>query len=874
MAQTASPSYKACKYKIKLEDQIGHGAHAHVFKAKCGLDDVVVKKFLNLTHKDTLREVEITRQLCHSNIVQFFLVQQDMILMEYIEGGTLADAITERGGRRDSERAGFDWDMKIHISKDILLGLAYLHGLGIIHGDIKSANILLTKYNKAKIYHFDQARTRTETVGEKVGAVGRGGSLQWMAPELLQDPPQYSSKSDVYAFGMVLWEMASECVQPYREHTPDGIIQCIMNSIHEEIPVTTPKDYVDWIQECWRTWPQDRPDLLSLSGHPLRGQDDDNEPIGTGYNGEKLHYFKTLKKYVKDSTSMVMLKLSDLLDDKTHTGVAGADNRGGGFIITTKDTRSFYSYDRKGNEGWAWQGRDNLSKTMEWFSNTATASGYESAAAAMFRLGVMYYSGRHVKKDYKVAAQFYVAASTAGVAVAMLNISRMYRCGHGPDQDDSGAAEWHRRAEDAVEKNEQQQHHHEGKRNNRKVRHEAGVSEHHRTTTEWFSSANGEGSSASAKLIIGDMYYHGGDVEQDYNSALKWYLKASKMGEADGMFRIGKMYYLGHGVELDYRKALEWYHKASVAGHATATTAIAKLYYYGHGVNQSYGKALEWFLKANDAGDPIATYRIASMYCNGWGLGHDPSKTLEWYRKASDIGNCRAMSGIASFYFSGCGVKQDYGKALEWYLKASDAGDAFAMSAIANMYLDGRGVERQYSKALEWYLKASDAGEGSAMYNIGKMYYWGYAVDRDYGKAMEWYLKASEAGSGSATFYLGTMYNDGVGVDQSYSKALEWFLKASDAGEGRAMVCIGKMYHSGLGVLPDYGKALKWYLKANRAEVAVAMLSIGDMYHDGQGVLADRSQAIQWYFKAREAGVAEASKRLKKMDESGHHKGS
>ncbi|KAF9944952.1 hypothetical protein BGZ72_001808, partial [Mortierella alpina] len=158
---------------IKLVGKIGHGAQAEIFKAKSGLDDVVVKRFLDSRHKSTKQEVAIIQQLTHKHIVQFYHVHHDMIVMEYVEGGNLTEAIVGRALRT--------WEVKTQIAKDISLGLAYLHSQGIIHCDIKSFNILLTEHKEARICDFGLAM--------RVGESGGGGTLQWMAPELFHDPP-------------------------------------------------------------------------------------------------------------------------------------------------------------------------------------------------------------------------------------------------------------------------------------------------------------------------------------------------------------------------------------------------------------------------------------------------------------------------------------------------------------------------------------------------------------------------------------------------------------------------------------------------------------------------------------------------------------
>ncbi|KAG0208298.1 hypothetical protein BGX28_000690 [Mortierella sp. GBA30] len=680
---------------IRLEEKIGHSAQAEVFKAKCGLDDVVVKRFLDSTHKDTKHEIEIIKQLRHRYIVQFYHVQQDMLVMEYVEGGSLADAIAEEALKT--------WKVKTQIAKDISLGLAYLHSLGIIHCDIKSTNILITTNKEARICDFGKAWTADGN--------GGGGTLQWMAPELLQDPPKYSSKSDVYALGMVMWEMASGSTQPYQAHTPNGIVQCIQNAITEEYPANTPRDYANCMQMCWRQVPQERPaavDVLPDIGHSSQGLGA-QELISAENRVERTYYLRALEQYVK-SNDFPALKLG-------HIYLRG----GGG----TKKSQGLKQHD---------------GKTMEWLNTIP--SGNQSAAA-MFNIGSVYYYGRGVEQDYGKALEWYLAAGEVGVAVAMLKVSEMYQHGHGVEQDDSKAVSWYIEAQKAIEE--------QGKINNGMVHHDICALEHHRGTMEWFRNSVG-GGPAAAMFNIGGLYQDGCELGQNYNKAMEWYLKASDAGHAAAMSNIGFLYRNGLGVDQDYGKALEWYLKASDAGDADALYYIGALYCNGLGVDQDYGKALEWYLKASDAGDSDAMHNVGVLYCNGLGVEQDYSKALEWYLKAGDAGNADAMFNVGVFYDNGLGVEQDYSKALEWYLKASDTGDADAMCNIGHLYRNGLGVEQDYDKALEWYIKASDAGVAMAMLVVGDMYRDGKdAFVKDHNQAKDWYLKARDAGVADAS---------------------------------------------------------------------------------------------------------------------------
>ncbi|KAF9282400.1 hypothetical protein BGZ68_005984, partial [Mortierella alpina] len=540
-----------------------------------------------------------------------------MIVMEYVEGGNLAEAIV--GG------ALKNWEVKIQIAKGVSLGLAHLHSQNIIHCDIKSSNILLTEHKEAKICDFGLAI--------KAGESGGGGTLQWMAPELLQDPPQYTSKSDVYALGMVMWEMASESTRPYQGHIPDGVVYCILNGILEEYPDSTPMAYATCIQMCWVIDPDKRPDAMNVlpdtvhSSHAAQDAPDQRQSSARN-NGKMDHYFKALEKSLKP-------------------------NQSAGFLDLLKDSGMLH---------------DN--KTMDWFDSSASGSG---SAKAMFKMGTRYYSGRGVQSDYGEALEWYLAASEAGIAVAMLKISQMYQHGRGVDQDDKEAISWNNRGEEALSG--------QAKHNNRLLHHDAAVSEHHTKTMQWFNNNEGNEAAITSRQI-GNMYILGDDLEQDYGQAMKWYLKASDAGDATAMRYIGIMYDNGQNVQQNSRKAMEWYLKASEAGDITAMINIGLMYVEGQGIEQDYGKAMEWFLKASISGDATAMRCIGIMYCNGRSVEQDYGKAMEWYIKASDAGDAIAMRYIGIMYDNGRGVKKDHSKAVEWYIKASDVGDAIAMRYI------------------------------------------------------------------------------------------------------------------------------------------------------------------------------------------------
>ena len=105
--------------------------------------------------------------------------------------------------------------VKYRIALDVICGLAQLHEAKIIHRDLKSMNVLLDDRFRAKISDFGLAKIKSE-VSSTSAAKGAKGTWGWMAPELLENNPSPPStfSTDIYAYGMILWELIVKPYQP------------------------------------------------------------------------------------------------------------------------------------------------------------------------------------------------------------------------------------------------------------------------------------------------------------------------------------------------------------------------------------------------------------------------------------------------------------------------------------------------------------------------------------------------------------------------------------------------------------------------------------------------------------------------------------
>jgi hypothetical protein len=119
---------------------------------------------------------------------------------------------------------------------------------------------------------------------------------------------------------------------------------------------------------------------------------------------------------------------------------------------------------------------------------------------------------------------------------------------------------------------------------------------------------------ADAQNSLGDMYYYGEGVVQNYAQAVKWLQKAANQGNADAQNSLGDMYYYGEGVAKNYAQAVKWLQKAANQGNADAQNSLGDMYYYGEGVAQNYTQAVKWLQKAADQGNADAQNSLDNMY--------------------------------------------------------------------------------------------------------------------------------------------------------------------------------------------------------------------------------------------------------------------
>ncbi|KAF9151782.1 hypothetical protein DFQ26_001135, partial [Actinomortierella ambigua] len=247
---------------VLTEHRVGTGRYGGVYLAFWLKQLCAVKSRHKMSTEDERekhrQEISILSKLKHPHIIHFLgEVMHNgvlVIVMEYAENGSLQNTIRNHGLS--------DWSEKERIAQEIARGLAYLHSQEVLHCDLKSGNVLLDHSMRAKICDFGMSIAQSSLENDLYTF---RGTFQWLAPELLiTNQPKYTTKSDMYALGCILWEMAANSTPPFVGLDQTTFTDCVKVGKREEIPNETPDEYRLWIEQCWSHDPKSRPEAIEI----------------------------------------------------------------------------------------------------------------------------------------------------------------------------------------------------------------------------------------------------------------------------------------------------------------------------------------------------------------------------------------------------------------------------------------------------------------------------------------------------------------------------------------------------------------------------------------------------------------------------------
>ena len=251
---------------FEILSEIGEGAYSKVFKVKrksdreiYALKKVTLKKLNTKEKNNALNEVRILASIAHPNVISYKEAFFDdnseslCIIMEFADGGDLYQRILDYKKKQVYMSENFIWHLLIKLTR----ALKALHDLNIMHRDLKSANVFLTKDGQVKLGDLNVSKVAKEAMNHT-----QTGTPYYASPEVWKDEP-YDVKSDIWSLGCVLYEAAS-LKPPFRAEDMKSLYKKVVKGIFPPLPNCFSRDFTDVLSNFIIVDPKKRPSASQI----------------------------------------------------------------------------------------------------------------------------------------------------------------------------------------------------------------------------------------------------------------------------------------------------------------------------------------------------------------------------------------------------------------------------------------------------------------------------------------------------------------------------------------------------------------------------------------------------------------------------------
>jgi len=162
---------------------------------------------------------------------------------------------------------------------------------------------------------------------------------------------------------------------------------------------------------------------------------------------------------------------------------------------------------------------------------------------------------------------------------------------------------------------------------------------------KWYRASAEQGNSAGQN-DLGDCYFCGKGVKQNFEEAAKWYRASAEQGNSYGQSNLGLCYLNGKGVEQNFEEAAKWFLASAEQGNSAGQCNLGFCYFYGKGVKQNFEEAAKWCRASAEQGNSAGQNDLGDCYREGWGVEQNLDEAARWYRAAAEQGNAEAKAKL------------------------------------------------------------------------------------------------------------------------------------------------------------------------------------------------------------------------------------
>lgn len=813
---------------VKLSDfqklrSLGSGGFGSVYCARDTITEklVAIKELTCdfLDDKNQLffqREVEILARLQHPTVMSLYgftkydpnSFDKPAIITQYMENGSLDDVI--KNEYRGLAPPGWSETKRFINVYGIVAGMVYLHDNRIIHRDLKALNIMIDDQFEPKISDF--GLSKFVALGQTIYQTTHKGTPYYMAPEIYEGEDYDGFKSDVYAFGMMLYVIYTG-VEPWTGiKSPMILMRKVMEGSRPTIPEDVPKCIAQLIERCWDSNPLSRPtfrEMILLL---------ETEPFLQGIDIVEFEEYR------------MKVAPPDLVKNTNNTAPKQSNEKPKSAKKKLKSPKSKPV-----------KRVDNLKKMAD-----------DGDAYSQNLLGCKLRDGDGYQKNEKQAVNFFKMAADQGYLDGIVNYAVCLMDGIGTTQDFQKANEYFKRA---MEKGDLDAKYHFA----RALRFGKGINRDEILSEKLMKEAADAGH-AEAQNEYGRMCELGKGRSKNIQEAVKYYKMSSDNACPLGMFNYADMFHHARYVEKNMNEAIRLYKLAADNSELKALFALSLIYQNGEGgVPVDSLKAAECAKMGVDRNSFYSLIQYADLLEKGIGVNSNKAEAEKLRKIAFSREFAKDQCDYANMYSNGKGVNKDYNKAFQFYKISAENGLNVAKHNLGVYYHYGTGCNCDIFAAIHWYRSAADEEYEPSIISYAKL----MESDQNYKEAFKYYMMGVEKDNADCMIGIGSLYESGRGVAKSLENAARFYKNAAEKMNPYGYFHYGRMLEYGLGTNENPLEAARYYNLAINFDIPYAYYTLGLMYNDGRGVPFNKVEAIKLLTIAKNKGVAVADNIIK-----------